>query len=325
MRRFIKVCLALSVALVIGPYAGPALAQKWPEKPIHLIVPFGPGSFPDTVARLLGQKMSEGLGQPVVVENRVGAGGNIGTEAVVRARPDGYTLLLNTVANAINKSLYRKLTFDPVKDLTPISQIASVSNVLVVPSSLNANSLPELLDLARKRRPELSFASGGNGTTSHLAGQLLKSMAKIQIEHVPYSNFNQALTDVMGGQLDFVIPNLPPTIPHIKSGRLKALAVTGSRRSHLLPDVPTFAEAGLSGYEVSSWNGLAAPARTPPEIIARLHAEVVKALKDPEVAAKLAALGAEIIGSTPAEYGAMIEAEAMKWRVVVSDAGAQID
>ena len=325
MRRLIKVCWAFSVALAIGPYAGPAFAQKWPEKPIHLIVPFGPGSFPDIVARLLSQKMSEGLGQPVVVENRVGAGGNIGTEAVVRARPDGYTLLLNTVANAINKSLYRKLSFDPVKDLTPSSQIASVSNVLVVPASLNANSLPELLDLALKRRPGLSFASGGNGTTSHLAGQLLKSMAKIQIEHVPYSNFNQALTDVMGGQLDFVIPNLPPTIPHIKSGRLKALAVTGARRSHLLPDVPTFAEAGLSGYEVSSWNGLAAPARTPPEIIARLHAEVVKALKDPEVAAKLAAQGAEIIGSSPAEYGALIAAEAEKWRVVVNDAGAQID
>lgn len=165
MRRLIKVCWVFSVALAIGPYADPAFAQKWPEKPIHLIVPFGPGSFPDIVARLLSQKMSEGLGQPVVVENRVGAGGNIGTEAVVRARPDGYTLLLNTVANAINKSLYRKLSFDPVKDLTPISQVASVSNVLVVPASLNANSLPELLDLALKRRPGLSFASGGNGTT----------------------------------------------------------------------------------------------------------------------------------------------------------------
>ena len=326
MRSSIRVTAAALCALLTGLLAGtPVLAQTYPDKPIRLIVPFAAGSFPDTVARIVGQKMSEGLGQPIVVDNRAGAGGNIGTEAVVTAKPDGYTVLLHTVANAINKSLYRKLSFDPVKDLAPVSQIASVDNVLVVPPSLNVSTLAEFLDLARRRQPPLTFASGGNGTTSHLAGQLLKSMAKVNLEHVPYKTFGQALIDVMAGQPDFVIPNIPPTIPHIQSGRLKAIAVTGAKRSPLLPQVPTFAEAGVAGYEVSSWNGLAVPVGTPASVIARLHAEVVKALKDPEVAGKLAAQGAQIVGSTPAEYAALIDSETAKWARVVSEAGAQLD
>lgn len=325
MRTLTRAPAAALHALLIGLLSAPVFAQAYPDKPIRLIVPFAAGSFPDIVARVVGQKMSEGLGQPVVVDNRVGAGGNIGTEAVVTAKADGYTVLLHTVANAINRSLYRKLSFDPLKDLTPVSQIASVDNVLVVPSTLNVSTLGEFLDLARKRQPSLTFASGGNGTTSHLAGQLLKSMTKVNLEHVPYKNFGQALTDVIAGQPDFVIPNIPPTIPHIQSGRLKAIAVTGAKRSPLLPQVTTFAEAGVAGYEVSSWNGLAVPAGTPPTVITRLHAEVVKALKDPEVSSKLTAQGAQIVGSTPAEYAALIVSETAKWAKVVSEAGAQLD
>lgn len=300
-------------------------AQGYPDKPVRLIVPFGAGSFPDVVARTVGQKMAEGLGQPVVIDNRVGAGGNIGSEAVVKAAPDGHTILLHTVANAINKSLYRNLSFDPVRDLAPVGQIAVAANVLAVPPSLGVTTFGDFLARARTRRPELAFASGGNGTTSHLAAQLLKSMAKFGAEHVPYKNFSQALTDVIAGQPQFVIPNLPPTMPHIQSGRLRALAVTGARRSALLPEVPTVAESGLAGYEVSSWNGLAVPVGTPAEIVRRLHAELVRALRDPAVARSLGAQGAEIIGSGPGEYGALIEAEAAKWARVISEAGAQVD
>ena len=325
MHRTLKLLAAGLVTLSLAAEANAPAKPQWPEKPVRIVVPFGPGSFPDIVARVVGQKMSEQLGQSVIFDNKPGAGGNIGTDAVVRAKPDGYTLLLHTVANAINASLYRSLPFDASKDLVPVSQIASVSNVLVVPSALPVKTLKELIELARTSRQGLTFASGGTGTTAHLAGQLFKTMAQVKVEHVPYANFSQALTDVMSGQPDFVIPNIPPTIPHIQGGKFRAIAVTGAKRSALLPEVPTFAEAGLSGYEVSSWNGLAVPAGTPPEVIARLHAEVVKALMDPEVAKKLTAQGAEIVGSTPAAYASLIKAETAKWRGVVRDTGALVD
>ena len=315
--------LALVLAASIG--AGPSLAQAYPDRPVKLVVPFGPGSFPDIVARVVGQKMGDNLGQPLVVDNRVGAGGNLGTEAVTAAKADGYTVLLHTVANAINRSLYRKLNHDPLRDLVPVSQLASVGNVLVVPASLGVSSMAEFLALAKKRRPGLSFASGGNGTTSHLAGQLLKSMARVDIEHVPYKNFGQALSDVMGGQPEFVIPNLPPVLPHIQAGKFRALAVTSARRSPLLPEVPTLAESGLPGFEVASWNGIAVPAGTPKAVIDRLHAEAVKALRDPEVQKKLAAQGAELVGSSPEEYARLVQAETAKWARVVAEAGAQLD
>lgn len=303
----------------------PAAASAQTAVPLRIVVPFGPGSFPDTVARIVGQKMADNLGRPLVVDNRAGAGGNLGTEAVVTARADGNTLLLHTVANAINQSLYRKLPFDAQRDLAPIVQLASVGNVLVVPPSLGVGRAAEFLDLARARKQGLAFASGGPGTTSHLAGQLLKTMAKVELNHIPYKNFNQALTDVIAGQPDFIMPNLPPTLPHIQSGRLRALAVTSARRSSLLPDVPTLAEAGVPGYEVSSWNGLAAPAGTPPEVIARLNAEALRALKDPEVRKKLSVLGAEPGGASSAEYTAWIASETAKWARVVADSGAQVD
>ena len=269
--------------------------------------------------------MSANLGQPIVVDNRPGAGGNLGTEAVVRSKPDGYTLLLHSVANATSKALYINLSFDPLKDLKPVTQLAGVGNVLVVSPSLPVSKLSELIELANKNPNGLSFASGGNGTTAHLAGELLRSITKAHFVHVPYTNFGQALTDVMGGQPDFVIPNLPPTVPQIKGGKLKPIAVTTSKRSALLPNVPTIAESGVKGYEVLSWNGIAAPAGTPEAIVERLHAEAVRALRDPKVQQRLAEQGAEAVGSSPAEYDAFIRSETEKWARVIKESGAKVE
>ena len=313
------------VALATLSFTAGAFAQTWPDRPIKLIVPFGPGSFPDIVARVVGEKMSANLGQPIVVDNRPGAGGNLGTEAVVRSKPDGYTLLLHSVANATSKALYINLSFDPLKDLKPVTQLAGVGNVLVVSPSLPVSKLSELIELANKNPNGLSFASGGNGTTAHLAGELLRSITKAHFVHVPYTNFGQALTDVMGGQPDFVIPNLPPTVPQIKGGKLKPIAVTTSKRSALLPNVPTIAESGVKGYEVLSWNGIAAPAGTPEAIVERLHAEAVRALRDPKVQQRLAEQGAEAVGSSPAEYDAFIRSETEKWARVIKESGAKVE
>ena len=313
------------VALATLSFTPGAFAQTWPDRPIKLIVPFGPGSFPDIVARVVGEKMSANLGQPIVVDNRPGAGGNLGTEAVVRSKPDGYTLLLHSVANATSKALYGSLSFDPLKDLKPVTQLAGVGNVLVVSPSLPVSKLSELIELANKNPNGLSFASGGNGTTAHLAGELLRSITKAHFVHVPYTNFGQALTDVMGGQPDFVIPNLPPTVPQIKGGKLKPIAVTTSKRSALLPNVPTIAESGVKGYEVLSWNGIAAPAGTPEAIVERLHAEAVRALRDPKVQQRLAEQGAEAVGSSPAEYDAFIRSETEKWARVIKESGAKVE
>lgn len=301
-----------------------ASGQSFPDHPIRLVVPFGAGSFPDIVARVVSEKMSVSLSQPVVVENRVGAGGNVGTEVVVKARPDGYTLLLHSVSNATSKALFSNLSFDPLKDLKPITQFASVGNVLVVYPALPASNLVELLELARQRPNGLSYASGGNGTTAHLAVELLRSATRANVVHVPYTNFGQALTDVMGGQADFVMPNIPPTLAIIKAGKLRAIAVTTATRSPLLPNVPTLAESGVKGYEVQSWNGLAAPAGTPDAIIQRLHDEAVKALKHPDVQRRLAEQGAEIVGNTPAEYDTFIRAETAKWTRVIGESGIKL-
>lgn len=319
-RRQVSAGLALSVFFTsLG-----ASAQTFPDKPIRLIVPFGVGSFPDIVARIVGEKMSVNLGQQIVIDNRAGAGGNLGTELVVRAKPDGYTLLLHSVANATSKGLYPNLNFDPLKDLKPITQLAGVGNVLVVNPALPVNNLAELLELAKKRPMGLSYASGGKGTTAHLAVELLRASTKANFVHVPYTNFGQALTDVMGGQADFVMPNIPPTVANIKAGKMRAIAVTTTTRSALLPNVPTLAESGVKGYEVQSWNGLAAPAGTPDALIERLHAEAVKALNDPDVQRRLAEQGAEIVGNTPAQYDAFIRAETSKWTRVIQESGATL-
>ena len=311
-------------ALALAFAAGGASAQAWPDRPIRLIVPFAAGSFPDIVARVVGDKMAAGLKQPVVVDNRAGAGGNIGSEAVAKAAPDGYTLLLHSVANATSKGLYRNLAFDPLKDLMPITQLASVGNVLAVSPAVPVATLPQLLELA-KRPQGLAYASGGNGTTSHLAVELLRASTKANFVHVPYKNFGQAMTDVMAGQPEFIMPNIPPMVENIKGGKFKPIAVTSAKRSPLLPNVPTVAEAGIAGFEVVSWNGLAAPAGTPDAVIRRIHAEAVKALNDPEVKQKLAAQGADLVGSTPAEYDAFVRAETEKWTRVIEQSGAKID
>ena len=315
----------LLATLAFASIAVEAAAQQYPDKPIRWIVPGSPGSYPDQLARLLAAKVSESLGQPIVVDNRPGAGTNLGTAIAAKAPADGYTLFLHAVPIAINATLYAKLDYDPRKDFVPITQFTSVSNVLVVHAKLPVSSLRELIAYSKSTPGGLQFASAGSGTTAHLAGQLLKSMSSANMTHVPYSNFNQGITDVISGQVSMVIPNLPPVLPQIRAGLLRPLAVTGARRSAALPDLPTVSEAGVPGYEVSSWHGLAVPTGTPAPIVDRLHAEFVKALKTPEVAAKIAEMGAEVVASSPAEYAAYVQSETEKWAKVVREAGARID
>jgi len=322
--RFDRAVLAVMVAFT-ALVASAAFAQRYPEKPIRWIVPGSAGSYPDALARLVAAKVSESIGQPIVIDNRPGAGTNLGTAIAARAPADGYTLFLHAVPVAINASLYAKLDYDARKDFVPITQLTSVSNVLVINPKLPIGSVRELIAYSKTNPGGVQFASAGSGTTAHLAGQLLKSMTSADMTHVPYSNFNQGITDVISGQVSMVIPNLPPVLPQIKAGLLKPLAVTGARRSATLPDVPTVAEAGVPGYEVSSWHGLAVPTGTPAPIVERLYTEFVRAVRSPDVAAKIAEMGAEVIASSPSEYAAYVNSEIDKWAKVVREAGARID
>jgi tripartite-type tricarboxylate transporter receptor subunit TctC len=312
------------VTLVLLAASLAAQAQAYPNRPIRVIVPFVAGGPPDILARLLGQKMGESLGQPLVIDNRPGAGGNVGYAAAAKAPADGYTVLLGSInTHAINPTLYGSVPFDPEKDFAPVSQIALVHNVLVVhPSSPYAN-VKDLLAAAAKEK--LTFGSAGNGTTLHLAGELMKIMARVDLEHVPYKGAPQALTDLVAGRIAMAFSGVPPAIAHIQAGRLKPLAVTAPRRIAQLPQVPTVAESGLPGYEVVAWNGFLVPAGTAPETISRLHAETVKALAAPEVREKLIASGFEPVGGTSAEFAAVIERDIAKWSRVVKKSGAKVD
>jgi tripartite-type tricarboxylate transporter receptor subunit TctC len=320
-----RLLAAAAATLAIAVAAAPATAQRYPDRPIRWIVPGSAGSYPDQLARLLAAKVSESIGQPIVIDNRPGAGTNLGTAIAAKAPPDGYTLFLHAVPVAINATLYAKLDYDPRKDFVPITQFTSVSNVLVVSPKLPVSSVSELLALANAKPGSVQYASAGSGTTAHLAGALLKSMTRADLTHVPYSNFNQGTSDVISGHVAMVIPNLPPVLPQIKAGLLKPLAVTGAKRSAALPDVPTMSEAGVKGYEVSSWHGLAVPTGTPQPIVDRLYSEFIKALKSPDVAARIAEMGADIVASTPAEYAAYVQSEIEKWGTVVREAVSRAD
>ena len=303
-----------------------AFAQAYPNKPVRLVVPFPPGGTTDILARSVAQKLYEAWGQQVLIDNRPGAGGNIGTEIVAKAVPDGYTLLMGTVGtHAINSSLYSRLPFDPVKDFAPVTLVASVPNVLVVHPSLPAKSVKELIALIKAKPGELTFASSGNGTSIHLAGELFKSMTGTTMLHIPYKGSAPALTDLLGGQTNMMFDNLPSSIQHIKSGKLRALAVTSSHRSSALPDVPTVAESGVPGFEASSWFGVLAPAGTPREIVNKINADIVKALSAPEIRERLSGQGAEPVGNTPEQFAAYIKAESAKWAKVVKESGAKVD
>ncbi|MCX7196977.1 MAG: tripartite tricarboxylate transporter substrate binding protein [Proteobacteria bacterium] len=312
---------AVLVAAAAATSASVAAQPAWPSKPVRMIVAFVPGGGTDIVARLLAPRFGEALGQTMVIDNRGGAGGNIGTEVAARAAPDGYTLLMGNVApNAINVSL-APVPFDPVRDFAPISQVAITPNVLVVHPSLPVKTVKELLALARSKPGALAFPSAGNGTSSHLAGELLKNLARIDMLHVPYKGGGAALADLMGGQVQLMFATTPAAMPLVKAGRLRAVAVTTRVRSQALPELPTMIEAGVPGYEAATWYGLLAPAATPRGVIDRMHAETVKIIGTPDMREKLIAQGFEPVGSSPAEFAAYIQAQIETWAKVIRAAG----
>jgi len=312
--------------LAFASFAALAHAQAWPSKPIKWIVPFAPGGTTDILARTVAEKLAPVLGQPVVVENKPGAGGGVGAEFTAKAAPDGYTIMGGTIStHAINASLYNKLPYDPVKDFVAITLIARVPNMLVVNPAIPANSVKELVALLKASPGKYSFASSGNGTSQHLSGELFKSMAGVEMQHIPYKGSPPALQDVMGGQVTMTFDNITTAWPLAKAGKLRALAVTTATRSAVAPEVPTLAESGLPGFEVGSWQGVFAPAGTPPEIVRRLNVEIVKILNLPEVKEKLTGLGAEPVGNSPEEFSAMVKAEVVKWADVVKKSGARVD
>lgn len=322
-----RVLLAAAATL-----ATPAFAQAaWPNRPVKIVVPFAPGGTTDILARAVAPELSKAFGQQFVVENRAGAGGNIGADVVAKSPADGYTLLMGTVGTqSINKWLYRRMAFDPQKDFAPITLVAGVPNVMVVPAEKakqnGINTVQDFIRYAKANPGKLNMASSGNGTSIHLAGELFKAMAGVYMTHFPFGGSGPALLSLVGGDMDVMFDNLPSSMQLIKAGKLKALAVTSAQPSEALPGVPTVEQAGnLKGFEASSWFGLLAPAGTPPEIVNRIQQETAKALASPAVKEKLLANGAIPSGNTPQQFAAFIDAELKKWKPVVERSGAKVD
>jgi len=315
----------LVLALAAG-FASLTSAQPYPTKPIKLVAPSTPGDAPDVIARLVADKLSTALGQQVVVENRPGAGGVVGSDYVAKAVPDGYTLIMgNAGSHGINAAVYSKLPYDIQRDFAPVSQVAVAPNVMVINPSVPASTVAEFIAYAKANPGKLSYASGGNGSSAHMSMELFKSMSGIDIQHVPYKGSSPALTDVVSGQVVAFIGNMPPTVPLIKAGKLRAIAVTTKSRSALMPELPTITEAGLPGFETVAWFGVLAPAGTPPEVVNRLSAEIAKIAKSPEIREKLVAMGAEPVGSTPEEFKAVIDRDIAKWKPLAQRVGIKID
>ena len=326
MTTLMQLAKAALAATVLATAAAAAAAADYPSRPIRLIVPFSAGGTSDFLARTIAERLGGRLGQTVVVDNKPGAGGNIGSAAVAQAEPDGYTLLLGTVGtHAINSSLYKKMPFDAVKDFAPVTLVAAVPNMLVVHPSLPVKSVAELVELAKAKPGKLNFASSGNGSSIHLSGELFKTLAGVDMTHVPYKGSGPAVADLLGGQVNMMFDNMPSSLPHVKAGKVRALAVTSAKRSPAMPDLSTMAEAGIKGYDASAWFGILAPAGTPPAVVDRLNAEIVKVLHLPEVADRLSQQGAVPTTSTPQEFAAYIRAETAKWAKVVKASGAQMD
>ena len=314
------------IVLLIALLPLVAQAQAYPSKPIRFVVPYPAGGPLDTVARLLGQRVSESTHQPVIVDNKPGAGGNIGADAVAKAAPDGYTILMGAVAtHAINPTLYAGIPYDPVKDFLPVTQIASTPNVLVVNPGVPAASVREFIAYAKANPGKLNFGSGSTGSAGHLAGELFKTMAGIDMTHVPYKGAAPAMNDLIGGQIQLMFDNLSSSLAQMRAGKVRALAVTTARRSSLAPELPTIAESGLPGFDISTWFGVFVPAHTPGEVVDRLHGEFTKALAAPEIREKMLNLGAEPVGSTPAEFAAYIRSEGDKYARVIRASGARAD
>ena len=324
MKRSLFAATIAALAVALSP-AGPAAAQDFPTRPVTLVIPFAAGGSTDLVGRLIAERMSAELGQPVVVENKGGAGGNLGAAQVAKASPDGYTILMGTVAtHALNPALYKKMPYDPVTSFAPVSLLVVVPNVLVVNPDFPAKTTEELIALLKKEPGKYSYASSGNGTPLHLSGELFKSMADVDMQHIPYQGAGPALIDVLSGQVPIMFDNLPSSTSHIKSGKLRALGVTTAKRAPSFPDLPAIAEA-VPGYETYTWNAVFAPAGTPPEVVAKLNAAANKALADPKVQERLADFSAVSVGSTPEELGEHVKKEIAKWAPIVKASGAQLD
>jgi len=320
-RRFLHLAAG---AVAVPAVSRIAIAQVYPSRPVRLVVGVPPGGGNDITARLIGQWLSERLGQQFVIENRAGAGSNIATEAVVRAPADGYTLLMVTPANAVNATLYDKLSFNFIRDIMPVATISGVPNIMAVHPSLPARTIPEFIAYARANPGKVNMASGGIGTTDHVSGELFKVMAGVDMIHVPYRGAAPALTDLMGAQVQVMFTTMPASIQYVRAGKLRALAVTTTTRSEALPDVPTVSEF-VPGYEASVWYGVGAPKKTPVEIIEKLNREINAALADPKLKARLADLGAEPMSMTPAEFAKFVADETEKWGKVVKFSGAKAE
>jgi tripartite-type tricarboxylate transporter receptor subunit TctC len=318
--------MKLLLAALAFTVTATAHAQAWPSKPIKYIVPFAAAGTTDLLGRMLGAKLSEAFGVPVVVENKPGQAGSIGATELARAAPDGYTLGGGTISShAMNVSLYSKLPYDPLKDFTPITMLATLPNMLVVHPSVGANSVTELITLLKANPDKYSFGSAGNGTSQHMSGEMFKTMTGVKMQHIPYKGSGPMVSDLLGGVISMSFENITTAYPPAKAGKLKALAVTASKRSFAAPEVPTMQEAGLAGYDISSWQAMFAPAGLPKEIQERIYAETVKALRSPDVAKKLQDLGLDPGGMRPEELTALIRAEIPKLGKIVRDSGAKVD
>lgn len=313
------------LALLLLTLAGLSHAQTWPTRPIRLVVPFAAGGTTSILGRAMADKLAPLLGQPVVVDNRPGAGGNVGMDAVAKSEPDGYTLLMGPIGLAINPALYNKMSFDPIRDLAPIGLYAGVPNLLVVHPSVPAQSLKELIALFKANPGKYNYASNGNGTSSHLAAEMLKSSAGVDIVHIPYKGGAPAMADLLAGQVTMLFDQMPAVLPQVKGGKVRALGVSSAQRSAAAPEVPSLAEAGLPGFDMTVWFGLLAPARTPPAVLQRVNAEMGKVLQDPEFRTFLAGLGVSPLGGSPDAFASFIQAETQRWAQVVKASGARID
>lgn len=316
----------LVAAALLATGMGSALAQAdFPSKPLTMIVPFSAGGTTDILARIVGQALGQELGESIIIENKPGAGGNIGAQQAARAKADGYTLFMGTVGtHAINQSLYKKLPYDPLKDFTPLSRVATVPNLLVAHPSRPYKTVQEMIAYAKANPGDVTYGSPGSGASPHVSGALFQSVTGAELTHIPYKGSAPAVSDLLGNQIAVMFDNMPSAIQHVRSGKLRPIAVTTAKRSPELPDVPTIAEAGVPGYEATSWFGLWAPAGTPAPVLDKLHSALTKVLQDPAVVKKIADQGGEVVIDTPAEFEAFIQSEAAKWGKVVKESGAEV-
>jgi tripartite-type tricarboxylate transporter receptor subunit TctC len=318
--------LSAAIAVALAALLSPAQAQQFPTKPIRIVVPFPPGGFSDVFSRIIGKNINDSWGQQVVVDNRPGAGGNIGADIVAKAPPDGYTLCMGTIGtHAINATLFSRLPYDPVRDFVAVAFVVEAEGLLVVHPSLPVRTTKELIALARSKPGQLTYASAGAGTTSHLAGELFKTMAKVDITHVPYKGNVPAIADLMSGETSMLFATLPTVLPQVQANRLRGIAVLGAKRSAALPQVPTLAESGLRGFEVNNWTGLLAPAGTPAAVVSRLNGEVNRIMQLPDVQARLPKEGLRHVAMTPQQFGDFVRTEKEKWAPIVKATGAKAD